>query len=101
MKKMNVIISQVDEMIAKLSLPLSQQDMACGWRDKSKEAMLKFFMTMLQDIKKKPPQIKVEYMTLARGLDAWGIEDGILAEMAYKISSDLIDYEKEHRNFFT
>ena len=93
MKNLDTIISQIEEIVERLSMPLSPEDINCGWRDKSKEAMIRFFRTMLSDFQNKPPRIKIEYMTIARGLDAWGIDGGILEEKAIKISRAVNEFK--------
>ena len=98
MKNLKPIIEKVQVLIEKLSQSLSNEDLACGWREKSQEAMLRLFKRMLNDLKCKTPQIKDEYLTIIRGLDHWGIEDGPLCNLIYSISADLIEYKEKHRN---
>ena len=100
MNDLKSIQAQIKDIITKLSKSLSNEDLACGWREQSREAMLKFFKTMFEDLEKNPPRIKIEYMTIARGLDHWGIDGGRLEEQAIKISRQVSLYEKKHQGVF-
>lgn len=67
--KCKKIVSDIDNLIGELSLPLSQSEIDCGWTAESQNAALK----LLAEIRKALlAGQKIEKVNLGRGLDSWG-----------------------------
>jgi hypothetical protein len=77
---------RIDQMIQVLSAPLTAKEIADGWTEKSKAAMLEFFEKLRDSIRsgdKLPP------LSISRGMDFWGITGGDLLEEGAVISNEL------------
>ena len=83
------VIHLVDEMIDSLSRPLAKEDTDVGWSDESRQAILNLFKRLRLDLEKAGIPDSTEYLTVARGLDHWGITDGRLLMEAVGISGAL------------
>jgi len=76
-----------DNILEKLSKSLSQEEMDDGWTENSRQAMLKFFGSLKNDLEKGVDvSVKAEYRSIARGMDHWGIGEGELLKEATEIS---------------
>lgn len=79
-----------DKLIKRLSNSLSQEELDNGWTEDSRQAMLMFFETLRSDLRSGlDVSEKLEYRSIARGMDHWGISDGQLLNDATEISSEI------------
>ena len=80
------VINKISEGLSLLVRPVSEQEAADGWTPKSKSAMQTFFEELRQKLllgETSPP------LSIARGMNHWGITQGELLEKAADISKDL------------
>ena len=91
------IISDIQMFYIELSKPFSEEDLKGGWSEKSRQSCIKLFKQMESDLRDKNINLKnkIEYITLVRGLDYWGITKGKLFEQALTISSKINDVAKK------
>jgi hypothetical protein len=82
----NKIIKKIDEVIGELSLPLTSKEAAEGWTERGKVAIEAFFKELRSKILSGEP---LPSLSIARGLDHWGVVNGELLEKSAKISNDL------------
>ncbi len=88
MDRRDAVIRRVIAVIDRLSRPLTVSDIAGGWSEESRAALLGFFKRLCDDLKGGTPAFhKPEYMSIARGMDTWGIIDGDILEEAASISN--------------
>ena len=66
---------------------LTEEDKACRWTPESQHAMTVLLRRLLADLDSLDGRSKVEYRTMVRGLDMWGIHDGVLAERLVALST--------------
>lgn len=86
--KSKELLTQVEQMIAKLQGNLNDEDRRLGWNDRSQAAMLNFFRQFAEDLSSgKDLSNCPHYGTVIRGLDHWGISDGELFNDAIVISN--------------
>ena len=86
----------VDRLVQLLSEPVSADEANCGWSMPAKEGMRKFMTKLLSDIDHDPFFYqKLEYRTIARGLDHWGVLSGQLCDELTDISSLIRDINME------
>lgn len=82
-----MLIKKIDAVLTALATPLSNAEVADGWTNESKSAMLKFFQNLREQVVNGE---EIPYVGLVRGLDAWGIErGGALYENAMEIAREL------------
>jgi len=86
----DLILKKVENIIERLSSPLSEEELSNGWIEDSRLAMLKFFETLRDDLKNDVDvSAKAEYRSIARGMDHWGISVGQLLDDATEISMEI------------
>ncbi len=79
-------------MVGRLSNPLSPSDLAHGWSETSRIAMLELFEDLRRRLRS-PSRLAEKYKLLgvSRGMDSWGITGGELFDEAAEISVGLAD----------
>jgi hypothetical protein len=90
MDKRASVIRKIEQLINNLSNPLPPSEIANGWSEESRQAMLKFFKDLHFQLMS--GQFKLaEHASfhLVRGMDHWGIIGGDLLKQASEIQSDL------------
>lgn len=82
------MLIKIDGIIARLSSPLTHEESASGWTERSKKAILSFFEDLRDDVAGGRP---IAYIGIARSLDTWGVDGGNLyneiIEVAAKLNS--------------
>jgi hypothetical protein len=81
------IVAAIDDLIEKLSGPLTGNEVANGWSERSQKAMLEFF----QDLRLKlmSDDESLLYFSIVRGLDHWGVSGGELFQKAAEVDREL------------
>ena len=81
------LLKRVDRMIQRLSSPLLPSYIADGWSEEARTAMLKFFEELHAKLLSAEPLSEMkEHLTIARGMDTWGVTGGDLLEESAEIS---------------
>lgn len=80
---------KVEEVLNHLRSGLSEEDVASGWTERARDAMIVFFDRMLRDINTGQSLMPLEYRTILRGLDHRGVMRGVLFDKAAEISGDV------------
>jgi hypothetical protein len=90
MDKRTAVLRKIEQMINKLSNPLPPSEIANGWSEESRQAMLKFFKNLHSELTSGQFNL-AEHASfhLIRGMDHWGIIEGDLLEEAAEIQADL------------
>jgi hypothetical protein len=95
MNEKNEIIIKIDDIVGELSHPLSLQEADEGWTEKSKTAIGVFFKELRSNILSGGP---LPPLSIARGLDHWGVVNGELLEKAAVISNQLRNMKEKNSN---
>ena len=90
------VIGKIDKMIDRLSGSIPSEEAVNGWNEDSRQAMLNFFRD-LRERMQRGESPKVTDVTIARGLDHWGIGRGQLLDEAVDISNSLRPWYQSHR----
>jgi hypothetical protein len=78
----------INNLRSELHKPLSAEEADCGWTEASKRAIEKFVIHLKLDTENDPLSFnKIEYKTVLRGLDHWGISSGKLYETLSEVST--------------
>jgi hypothetical protein len=80
------LVTNINELIDELSLPLRPEEVAHGWSEPSQAAMLKFFEDLRQRV---IAGEQLGYLGIVRGLDHWGISGGELFRKAAEVDHEL------------
>ncbi len=90
MDKRASVIRKIKRMINSLSNPLPPSEIASGWTEESRHAMLNFFKDLYSQLMSDQFDL-AEHASfhLVRGMDHWGIIEGDLLEEASEIQCDL------------
>ncbi len=81
------LLNRVERMIQRLSSPLLPSNIAQGWSEEARTAMLKLFEALhARLISAEPLSEKEKSLSIARGMDSWGITGGDLLEEGAEIS---------------
>jgi hypothetical protein len=81
-------MARLDDIIERLSMPLSESDMRHRWTEEGRCAFLKFYQQMRADaIHGKDLKSVANYLSVSRGLDVWGISSGELYQAALSVSA--------------
>ena len=75
-------------MIKQLSLPVSAREAEEGWTPQAKAGIAAYFKNQHERLVEKR---QAGESGLVRGLDAWGVSDGILFDAALRINRELLD----------
>jgi len=86
-----MLSNEISAIIAQLVSPLTAEEAASGWSEKSKSGVLPFFENLLIDVQAGHP---IPYIGIVRGLDAWGVEGGSLYEQIMHVSAALNEKNK-------
>jgi hypothetical protein len=87
MDKSSEIRSEIRSLIATLSEPLEQEEISAGWTGQAQQAMLKLLGEIDHDIEAGNSLPK--NLSIGRGLDHWGVEDGELFQRMCALSNCL------------
>jgi hypothetical protein len=87
MDKILEIRSETRSLIATLSEPLGQEEISAGWTVQAQLAMLKLLGEIDHDIEAGNSLPK--NLSIGRGLDHWGVEDGELLRRMCALSNCL------------
>jgi len=87
----NELVMLILKYLDRLRKGMTQQDVFDGWTEQSRAAMIRFFETMVDEAQRGQSLDKLEYKTIPRGMDHWGIYQGDLLENAAEISAAIID----------
>ena len=90
MDKRASVIRKIERVINSLSNPLPPSEIANGWTEESRQAMLKFFKALHSQLMSGQVEL-AEHASfhLVRGMDHWGIIEGNLLKEASEIQCDL------------
>jgi hypothetical protein len=77
---------KIEEVLLHLRSGLSEEDVRSGWTERAREAMIVFFDRMLRDVHTGQSLMPLEYRTILRGLDHWGVMEGELFDQSAEIS---------------
>lgn len=80
------MLTKIENIIAQLSAPLTQEEAAAGWTEKSKKGVLPFFEELRGDVADGRP---IAYIGIARSLDTWGVDGGGLYNEIIEIAAAL------------
>ena|SRR6266850_2685377 len=80
---------RVEAILHHLRSGLTEEDRRNGWTERGRQAMVAFFERMLRDIHSGESLMPLEYRTILRGLDHWGVMDGSLLDQAAEISNEV------------
>ncbi len=84
------IVKRVDDAIRQLSRPLGGLELASGWTEPGRIAMLRFFELLREDlINDVDVRSKPQYLSITRGMDHWGVVDGEILRQAGEISAKI------------
>ena len=86
----NEIIKKIDEV----TLPLTSKEAAEGWTERGKVAIEAFFKELRSKILSGEP---LPSLSIARGLDHWGVVNGELLIKSVEISYDLRKIKEEEK----
>ena len=90
MKDRAALISEVQEMIRRLSQPLASSDIQDGWSEEARSLFLGTFEKLLDRLSDDTPLTdKERELNIVRGMDYWGILRGELLNFASKINVGL------------
>lgn len=87
MDKRSGIRSEIKLLTTDLSEPLAQSEISAGWTVEAQQAMLKLLGELDHDIaagKSLPKNLSI-----GRGLDHWGVEEGELLQRMCRLSNRL------------
>ncbi len=84
------LIQAVRDIAARLEKPLSPEESAAGWTEKSCADTLRFFRKLEIDLSN---GADIPYVSIGRALDGFGIDGGQLLEDACRISVALNERE--------
>jgi hypothetical protein len=86
--------ARVEEMVSKLSRPLSYYDKLNGWNDETRDFCLKYFAALLEDLGKPGfPHLKYRISPIPRTMDACGIHAGPLFDLSDTIAIHLSRFQ--------
>ncbi len=86
------LLKRVDRMIQRLSSPLLPSHVADGWSEEARTAMLKVFMKLHAKLMSAEPLSEMtKHLTIARGMDTWGVTGGDLLKEGAEISCMLTE----------
>lgn len=80
------INDQIENIVATLRLPVTEEEGAGGWTAQSKEAALKYFVGLQHSLESGQP---MPPPGIVRGLDHWGIIGGALLESIAKATNNI------------
>jgi len=80
------IESDLESLIKKLESPLTEMDFSCGWTEGAQAATLELLREIGNDLQSGKI---LPHLNLGRGLDHWGIEEGVLLEEICRLSNRL------------
>jgi hypothetical protein len=82
------LLQSIDELVALLSIDLPDGEVQHGWSNESRDAIREALQEMRADVAARKDVGRMpDWAGVARGLDAWGIDGGALAEKAYALVS--------------
>ncbi|HEY6330933.1 MAG TPA: hypothetical protein VI756_16495 [Blastocatellia bacterium] len=86
------LIERIDRVLDRLSQGLRQSDIANGWSEKSRAAMIELFQRVKDALASPEPLSKdIRNLSISRGMDSWGITGGDLLEEGAEISCELAE----------
>ena len=86
------VLPKIERMVGRLSKPLSPTDLAHGWSEQRRIAMLDLFDELRRRLESPEPlPEKFKELSISRGMDSWGITGGDLLDEATAISLGLAD----------
>lgn len=103
MNDLEMIKSEVNELIKELSMSLSVQDRKEGWNEAKQKFMLDFYYQLQNELNKKKPYLnKPEYTGIYIRMNYAGISNGKLEDKGTTISHLIREYNNKHklRNLF-
>jgi hypothetical protein len=80
---------KVEAILRRLRSGLTEEDVQSGWTERARDAMIVFFDRMLRDVHTGQSLMPLEYRTILRGLDHWGVVAGELFDKAAEISANV------------
>lgn len=80
---------QLDRMAEALSRPLPPEELAHGWTEEARRAILDLLARLRADLAAEVLPEMASYTALARGMDHWGITGGELLEQAAQLSAEI------------
>jgi|GEM_PF-6334263 len=86
MNDVTQIKSDLESLIKKLENPLTEMDFNCGWTEGAQTATLKLLRDIDNDLQRGKT---LPHLNLGRGLDHWGVEEGVLLEEISRLSNKL------------
>lgn len=82
-------LDALDNIIERLSDPLLPSDIRHGWSERSQAAILKYYQRIRTRIELGENIPRGEINGLARGLDSWGVDGGMLQDSTFGVSGIL------------
>lgn len=83
------LLAQLDRFAARLAAPLAPADLREGWSPAAQAA----YVRLLADLRTQlTNDAALPSLSLSRGLDAWGVGGGDLAEAAAELSNALREF---------
>jgi hypothetical protein len=77
------VLSRIDWIIGRPSKPLLAADLAHGWSETSRIAMLGLFEDLRRCLRSPEPLAeKYKSLNISRGMDSWGITGGDMLSLA-------------------
>ncbi len=93
-----LLLELVQRISEEMASPLRPEELEHGWTEESRQAMMVFFERLREDVEGGVRLCqRLEYSTILRGLDHWGITEGRMHERASQISTavrEVIDREE-------
>ncbi len=87
------ILRRVERMIERLQAPMPPEEVRNGWRKYAVGGMTSYYQQLRDDVLRGERfWAKVEYYTVARGLDGHGVLRGPLHDEAIAISALILGY---------
>lgn len=80
------MLTKIESIIAQLSSPLTHEEAASGWTERSKKGILPFFAKLRDDVASGLP---IAYIGIARSLDTWGVDGGHLYNEIIEVAAEL------------
>lgn len=81
-----MLTDDIGNIIARLRAPVTPEEAAAGWTEKSKGGILPFFEGLLSDLKNSK---QIPYIGIVRSLDAWGVDGGRLYDEIINVAAHL------------